>query len=126
MTLDPATAAARADFEGMQVYFCSDACRGRFLVNPTAYRPVVSPLQTGGDQACSIPSGHASLRLDPAALGVAAGTAVLATTLLMSFYFGMLTLVSSWLFTVQQFDDHCHATRSGFAQSRCAHRREWT
>jgi Cu+-exporting ATPase len=36
-------------------------------------------------------------------LGVAAGAGLTATVILLSFYFGTLTLVSGWSFTVQQF-----------------------
>jgi len=36
-------------------------------------------------------------------LGVAAGAGLTATAILLSVYFGVLTLVSGWSFTVQQF-----------------------
>ena len=106
MMLDPAAAAATAELEGTRVYFCSDTCHRRFLANPNAYRPAATSLRAGGDHACSVSHGHASLRLNPAALGLSAGTGVLAAAILLSFYFGLLTLVSGWSFTLQQFDDY--------------------
>lgn len=106
MTFDPAMAAARADFEGTLVYFCSEACHRRFSANPTAYRPAASLPRIDADHACSVSGGHASLPLNSTALGLAAGTGLLATAILLSFYFGALTLVSGWSFTVQQFDDY--------------------
>ena len=103
MTLDATAAAASADFEGVRVYFCSDACRRRFLANPRAYRLIASSPRPDADHAGSVAPRHALPGLRPAALGVAAGTALLATTILLSFYFAVLTLVSDWSFTLQQF-----------------------
>jgi YHS domain-containing protein len=36
MTVDPATAAARADHEGRTFYFCNPGCRDRFVADPSA------------------------------------------------------------------------------------------
>ena len=105
MMLEPATAAASADSEGTRIYFCSDTCRGRFLANPAAYRtPVSSPL--AGHERCSTTAAHTSWRMNPGAFGIALGAGLASTAILLSFYFGILTLVSGWSFTVQQFDDY--------------------
>ncbi len=54
MTIDPTTAAASEVVDGKRVYFCSEACRRRFRVNPTAYAAaVVSPSVSGSPQRCS-------------------------------------------------------------------------
>jgi len=105
MTIDPATAAAREVFEGKAVYFCSEGCRHRFLANPTAYAAAVAAPEPGGDpQCCSVSAGH-DRRLSFSVLGVAAGAGLLASAIILSFYFGALTLVSGWQFTVEQFAD---------------------
>ena len=100
MTLAPAAAVATADSEG--TYFCSDLCRRRFLANPAAYR-TTSSHQTRRRHSCSAAVGHTSSRSTRAALGVAAGAGLTAIAILLSFYFGVLTQVSGWSFTVQQF-----------------------
>ena len=106
MTIDPATAAASEVFEGKPVYFCSEGCRHRFLANPTAYAAAVAAPETGGDpQCCSVTTGHDLQRLSFSVLGVAAGAGLLASAVILSFYFGVLTLVSGWQFTVEQFGD---------------------
>jgi len=110
MTIDPATAAAREVFDGKPVYFCSEGCRRRFLASPPSYASYatadVSP-ETGGDhQCCSTTGGHDRQGSSPSlALGVAAGAGLLASAIVLSFYFGALTLVSGWQFTVEQFAD---------------------
>lgn len=43
---------------------------------------------------------------DQRALVIAGGIGLLATAILLTFYFGTLTLVSGWGFTVQQFTDY--------------------
>ena len=106
MRLAPATAVATADSEGTRVYFCSDLCRYRFLANPAAYR-TTSSHQTRRRHSCSDGVGHTSSRSTRAALGMAAGAGLTATAILLSFYFGALTLISGWSFTVQQ----CRAPR---------------
>ena len=106
MTLEPAAAAASADWQGTRLYFCSDACRHRFLANPQSYGPTTSWTQAGGDDhACTVASGHALARWDAAAFGVAAASGVLGAMLLLGFYFGALTRVSGWSFTVRQFSE---------------------
>jgi YHS domain-containing protein len=106
MTIDPAAAAAREVFEGKPVYFCSEGCRHRFLANPTAYAAAVAAPEMGGDpQCCSVSAGHDLRRLSFSVLGVAAGAGLLASAIILSVYFGVLTLVSGWQFTVEQFGD---------------------
>jgi YHS domain-containing protein len=106
MTIDPATAAAREVFEGKAVYFCSEGCRHRFLANPAAYAAVVAAPEMGDDlQCCSVSAGHDLRRLSFSVLGVAAGVGLLASAIALGFYFAVLTLVSGWQFTVEQFGD---------------------
>lgn len=107
MTLDPGTAAAEADFEGARVYFCSDACRRRFLANPTGFG-AGSPVRRAdlSDSSCSTHMGHSPHRLSLPSLGVACGAGVLAATALLVFYFGLLTILSGWSFTLDQFHDY--------------------
>jgi YHS domain-containing protein len=40
MTVDPATAKFKADFEGRTVYFCAPSCRKLFMEDPSAYLTV--------------------------------------------------------------------------------------
>lgn len=37
MTVDPATAAASAEYEGRTYYFCSQTCATRFKADPAKY-----------------------------------------------------------------------------------------
>ena len=76
------------------------------LANPAAYR-TTSSHQTRRRHSCSDGVGHTSSRSTRAALGMAAGAGLTATAILLSFYFGALTLISGWSFTVQQ----CRAPR---------------
>ena len=104
MTIDPTTAAASEVVDGKRVYFCSEACRRRFRVNPTAYAAaVVSPSVSGSPQRCSSSGGLDRRRSSPPLLAGAGGAGLLASVILLSFYFGVLTLVSGWEFTVEQF-----------------------
>ncbi len=106
MKIDPATAAASEVFEGKPVYFCAEGCRRRFLANPAAYAvAVVAPEMDGSHQCCSAAGAHDRQRLSPIELGVAAGAGLLASVIALSFYFGALTLVSGWQFTIEQFAD---------------------
>lgn len=57
----------------------------------------------GRQNSCPLAGGPASPRVTPAALGVPVGAGLTATAILLSFYFGVLTLVSGWSFTVRQF-----------------------
>lgn len=99
MSLDPAQAAASVDVEGTRVYFCSEACRRRFVADLGSRVSAVQPISPhGSDHVCS-----KHLPLDAAMAMVAAASGLLATAILLSFYFGVLTLVSGWLFAAEQF-----------------------
>ena len=103
MALEPVAAVASADFEGGRVYFCSNSCQRRFLENPAEYRTLAPSSQVDDDQSCSADARHVYLTLNPSALSIAVATALTATMILLTFYFGVLSLVSGWSFTVQQF-----------------------
>jgi YHS domain-containing protein len=118
MTIDSNTAAARAVFDGKPVYFCAESCRRRFLANPSAYAEAIAAAEAGGGhECCSIAGGRDRQRLNPPALGVAAGAGLLSSAIALGFYFGVLSLVSGWQFTVEQFFDwwpYIVALASGF------------
>ena len=102
MTINPATAAASEIIDGKPVYFCSEGCRHRFLANPAAYaEPVVSPDMGPGHDCCADKSGDR--RLSSQVLGMAAGAGLLASAIMLGIYFGVLSLVSGWQFTLEQF-----------------------
>ncbi len=106
MTIDSATAVACEVFEGKRVYFCSEVCRRRFLASPASYATEVAAPETDGDhQCCSAAGGHVRQRLSPLVLGVPVAAGLLTSVLMLSLYFGALTLVSGWQFTVEQFAD---------------------
>ena len=106
MTIDPATAAAHEIFDGKPVYFCSQGCRRRFLENPAAYAEAVAAQQTGGrHECCAVSGGPHHPRPNSLAVGVAAGAGVLTSAIMLGAYFGVLSLVSGWQFTVEQFVD---------------------
>ncbi len=106
MKLEPADAVASAVSEGTRFYFCSDSCQRRFLANPAAYRTPASSPQVGHRHSCSVGTAHVSWRLNPGGLGIAVAATLTATIIMLGFYFGILTLVSGWSFTVQQFNDY--------------------
>jgi YHS domain-containing protein len=106
MTIDPATAAACEEFDGKPIYFCSEGCRHRFLSNPAAYAEVVAEPEGDGGHACCVDSpSHDQRRLDPRIVAVAAGAGLLASAIMLGVYFGVLSLLSGWEFTVDQFVD---------------------
>jgi YHS domain-containing protein len=102
MSLDPAEAAASADYDGTRVYFCSEGCHRRFMADPESYRSALQSSRAPG--TCDVHASHAAPDLG-ALLGSAA-KGVLAAALLLSFYFGVLALVSGWTFTLEQFADY--------------------
>jgi YHS domain-containing protein len=105
MTIDPATAAASEVVDGKPVYFCSESCRHRFLANPAAYAAALAAPAMGDSHECCMAGGHDRLRSSPLVLATATGAGLLASAMILSFYFGVLTLLSGWQFTVEQFFD---------------------
>lgn len=104
MTLDAASAAAQAEFGGQRFYFCSTRCRNLFLADPQAYRPDMAPSAPGGGEgACPVHDSHASFRFDLASLGISGVAGLLGGAGLLTVYFGLLTLVSGWPYTLDQF-----------------------
>lgn len=103
MVLDPAVAAASTEFEGERVYFCSDACCRRFAANPGAYKFDSSSSRTA-DVCAHSTAGERPWH--PVAFISAASIGLFAAAILLSIYFGVLTLVSGWEFTIEQFGDY--------------------
>lgn len=98
MPVDPATAVSRMEHDGEWVYFCSFACNDRFVADPGAYRSG----KRHADHACC----HAHAPAPPPgapAIWVSLGFGVLASGGLLGLYFGLLTLLSGWSFTLDQF-----------------------
>ena len=46
MTVDPATARGKVDYQGRTYYFCSTSCVGKFQADPTRYLNQPSKEQT--------------------------------------------------------------------------------
>ncbi len=90
------------EFEGERVYFCSDACRQEFVSDPTAYRLAGAAGEGDLSPACRHHVSGSSLSLTQAV----AAAGILAVAGLLGIYFGLLTLVSGWNFTVEQFRDY--------------------
>lgn len=101
MELEPATAAASLQFQDQWLYFCSASCRRRFLADPAAYGPA-APIAHSG----SAHPGGSPLLLDATVLAIASGAGLLASAGLLALYFGLLTLLSGWEFTLEQFTDY--------------------
>lgn len=91
MVVDTASAKVAVVSGGKNVYFCSDSCRNRYLADPSAY-PLAEP-----------PRRQAAPRLEPAAIGFAAAGGISAAAALLAVYFGLLTVVSGWDFTRDEF-----------------------
>lgn len=106
MQVTPAAAAAGIEFEGEHIYFCSLGCRDRFLANPADFRAAVgaSGLKSEGHSCCD-KRASASEQFTWMSFGAAAGAGLMGTSALMVLYFGLLTLVSGWAFTLDQFRD---------------------
>ncbi len=103
MLVDPASAAASVEFQGIRVYFCSTGCQTEFLANPAAF----AADQAEPAASCCAGSGHhAAAR--PGAASIAAATAwgTLAAGGLLALYFGLLGGLSGWAFTLDQFRDY--------------------
>ncbi|OHC74955.1 MAG: hypothetical protein A3G18_01365 [Rhodospirillales bacterium RIFCSPLOWO2_12_FULL_58_28] len=106
MQVTPAAAAAGIEFEGEQIYFCSLGCRDRFLADPAYFRAAggASGLKSEGHSCCD-KRISASGQFTWMSFGAAAGVGLSGTAALLILYFGLLTLVSGWSFTLDQFRD---------------------
>ena len=106
MTIDPVRATTREMVDGKPVYFCSEGCRDRFLANPVAYAEAVGMEATDdGHACCTVADGQDARRLDPRIVTVAAGAGLSAIAIMLGLYFGVLSLLSGWQPTVEQFFD---------------------
>lgn len=104
MALDSSAAAATAVFEGETLYFCSPGCHRRFLADPRAYKPSSTvPQFEQGAESHMMAAGSQPLAVRPGALAASAGYGLLAAAGMLGFYFAVLTLVSGWEFTTEQF-----------------------
>lgn len=104
MSLDRAQAAATVEAKGETVYFCSLACRDQFQAEPDRYPPVH---QTDTPDAAHAHCTHEHEHMNvgsTATLGVPVSAALAGALALLIIYFSLLTLVSGWAFTVQQFE----------------------
>ncbi len=63
------------------------------------------PSIDGGRKCCSAAGGQDSSRWQPRALAAATAAGALASTLILALYFAILTLVSGWQFTLEQFGE---------------------
>jgi hypothetical protein len=102
MTLDHTKAAAAEPQQNPSLYFCSETCHRRFLSDPGAYgststTAVKMPAASMGHMM------HAAARPTLETVGVAATRGLIAAAALLAFYFGLLTAVSGWSFTLDQF-----------------------
>jgi Cu+-exporting ATPase len=91
MVVDAASAKKAVASGNVPVYFCSDSCRNRYLADPSAY-PLAAP-----------PPRQGAPRLEPAAIGFAAMGGIGASAALLVLYFGVLSAVSGWDFTRDEF-----------------------
>ncbi|MGE5537002.1 MAG: YHS domain-containing protein [Gemmatimonas sp.] len=86
MPVEPPSA-KMAMVDGAPVYFCSDSCLSRFLADPAAY-----PIRRTAGRAP-----------DSAAVVAAVATAIGASLSLLALYFGLLSALSGWEFTRDEF-----------------------
>lgn len=104
MTVDPAKAAAKTTHNGRPVYFCSEGCHRRFLADPDAFGgSTAAPVARSGHECCTSPADSEAHRPGLRAAGVAAAAGLTASAIMLGFYFGILSLVSGWQFTIDQF-----------------------
>jgi Cu+-exporting ATPase len=88
MVVDSASAKSTR-IAGEPVYFCSDSCLSRFLADPSAY-PLADPRRGSPGSAA-------------AAATVAAAAGIGAALALLVLYFGLLSVLSGWDFTRDEF-----------------------
>ena len=120
MTVDPHAAKHRHQHEGRIYYFCSAGCRTKFAGDPRKYlgprapekvpegtiyacpmHPEIRRVDAGACPICGMalvePETASTRTMQPLATGTLAFLAML------GIYFGVLTLVSGWDFTVSEF-----------------------
>jgi len=102
MSLDHTKAAAAEPRQNPMFYFCSATCHRRFLKDPGAYTSTFTA-------AAEVPTAsmsdmmHAVARPTLETIGIAATLGLIAAAALLAFYFGLLTAISGWSFTLDQF-----------------------
>jgi YHS domain-containing protein len=102
MSIDHTKAVAAEPQQNPIYYFCSKTCHGRFLKNPGAYG---STSTAAGEAPAGSMSDmlHAVARPTVESVGTAATRGSIAAAALLVFYFGSLTAISGWSFTLDQF-----------------------
>lgn len=104
MTVEPAQAIASETSGGQVYYFCSEACHRRFLASPNAFAS--APTRAEGSAVLRSDAGG-SVGGQPggkqAMVGMAAVLGTIAAGGLLAVYFGLLTALSGWEFTLDQF-----------------------
>jgi|GEM_PF-493601 len=112
MAVTPARAAASAPGAAGTVYFCSAGCRDRFLAEPDRYAAASTRGAAGAGPACCDPGhGHGpehgtSAARSLSAFGVPLAAGLAGALALLAVYFGILTLLSGWRFTLLQFGEY--------------------
>ncbi|MEK7816257.1 MAG: YHS domain-containing protein [Pseudomonadota bacterium] len=110
MSLAPEAAAAKVEYAGRVFYFCSLSCHAAFTANPAAYAgagEATAPQATGGNrEACATHATGAAPDLRRAPLAKSTGFGALAALALLGLYLSVLTLVSGWSFTTDQFSQY--------------------
>jgi hypothetical protein len=102
MSIDSARAAAAVPTRAGEVFFCSLGCRDRFVADPDRY---AATTQEEGQACCERGHAHADDGM-AARLGVPAMIGLAGSAALLAVYFGLLTLVSDWEFTLLQFGQY--------------------
>jgi Cu+-exporting ATPase len=87
MEVAPESAACSAEHDGQTFYFCSKSCQAKFVMDPANY--------------IGMPVSHHHAPLELSARTVAGG--ISAIVALLAVYFGLITLLSGWEFTLDQF-----------------------
>ena len=102
MRIDPASAVASLDYRGLPVFFCSSGCRDTFEAAPDLYPVSASESDDAAPDCCSA-AGHAAARPTFASVAIAGVWGMFGSGALLGIYFGLLTLLSGWTFTLIQF-----------------------
>lgn len=91
MVVDAPSVTASVQAGNQRIYFCSDSCRSRYLANPSAY-PLTEP-----------PRPQTAPRSALSGIRFAAAGGLSASATLLAVYFGLLTALSGWDFTRDEF-----------------------